>query len=288
MLALVLLSSAAAISGSKDTPLYHGDQNNIRKVGGLRESGDDTVSLATTTAKAAAKATKFNSQLQTAAQLDAGKLRISPVGDLLGHPSAGDRERCIQNTALAKPDAKYSFNCAHKGNGDMGDADADGVDDSYDESNVIDSKSECESSYTIRHRMDDEKFGRHEDGTPKTLYAEECSLRGEVQYCAWEMDSVNCPGDQGGRDCGSKGRCMPSGETDFVCAQVDENGHEFPILVDCKTNDAEGLDADQVKIANGFGDDFTYGNPDPSDPTYGATQTGATDPERTDVHGTPN
>lgn len=272
MLALVLLSAAAAISGSKDTPLYHADQNGIRKVGGLRESGDDTVSLATTTAKAAARATKFNSQLQTGAQLDAGKLRISPMGDILGHPSAGDRDTCLKNNDITTdPGKTYSFNCAHKGDGDNAAT-------AYDETNVIDSKSDCENSYTIRHRMDDEKFGRDENGTPKTLYVEECSLRGEVQYCAWEKDSVGCPGDQGGRDCSSKGKCMPSGETDFVCAQGD-----FPILVDCKTNDAQGLDADKVKIANGFGDDFTYGNPE-----NGVTPQDATDPERTDVHGTPN
>jgi len=216
------------------------------------EKAEDTVQLALL--KTSQKATKFNSQLQTAAQLDAGKLRISPMGEVLGHPSAADRNACLANNDITTTPGKvYSFNCAHRGDGAV-------AADAYADSNLITDQTECENSYTIRHRMDDQKFG-----ASASPYTEDCSLRGEVQYCAWEKDSVACPGSQGGRDCGSAGKCMPSGATDFVCAQ------DKPILVDCKSN--AGMTSDQVAAANGFGDDFTYGNP-----ASGVTPEGATNP----------
>lgn len=199
------------------------------------------------------KALKTNTRLQSQVQLDAGRLRITPVGEVLGHPTDAERQQCIEDrtTNDGKDFANgYSFNCAHKG-------------DNMVDDNLIKTQSDCESAWTIRHRMDADR-----DAYGNT-YQQDCSLRGEVQYCAWNKDSFVCPGNQGGRDCSSEGRCMPSGATNFVCPE------NKPILVDCKPREQGGQQDkfgdtttdEDIKKGNGWGDDYDYtqgGKPGPA------------------------
>merc|ERR1719261_1435083 len=91
MLTLALIVGVQA--GLKDTKVYTDESDRAVSMKEEEDSPNPKTAAMMAVIKSDAvldtgnKATRFNKKLQTQAQLDVGMLRISPVGEILGHPS---------------------------------------------------------------------------------------------------------------------------------------------------------------------------------------------------------